>query len=61
MQVGVTEASSSQNGGMDSLDATLVTCTETLTFTEVLEEEEWESFYYSFKVGCFFLLSLSWL
>ncbi|XP_077159983.1 neuropeptide S receptor [Paroedura picta] len=49
MQAGVTEAGSSQNGGMGSLDATLVTCTEMLTFTEVLEEEEWESFYYSFK------------
>lgn len=51
MQVSATEASSSQNGGMGSQDATLGTCTETLTFTEVLEEDEWESFYYSFKVG----------
>nr|XP_056713026.1 neuropeptide S receptor [Euleptes europaea] len=50
MQVGVTEAGSSLNRSSASLEATLVTFTETLTFTEVLEEEEeWESFHYSFK------------
>ncbi|XP_035746737.1 neuropeptide S receptor isoform X2 [Egretta garzetta] len=31
------------------MDLTLVTCTETVTFTEVVAEEEWGSFYYSFK------------
>ncbi|XP_053121510.1 neuropeptide S receptor isoform X2 [Hemicordylus capensis] len=45
----VTEASSSSNGSTENLASTLVTCTETVTFTEGLEEEEWGSFYYSFK------------
>ncbi|XP_060136435.1 neuropeptide S receptor isoform X3 [Zootoca vivipara] len=49
MQANVTEGSNSSNGSADSLDSTLVTCTETVTFAEVLEEEELESFYYSFK------------
>ncbi|XP_010218651.1 PREDICTED: neuropeptide S receptor [Tinamus guttatus] len=49
MDVAFTEASSSSHGGTDWRDFTLVTCTETVTFTEVVEEEEWGSFYYSFK------------
>ncbi|NXJ15002.1 NPSR1 protein, partial [Odontophorus gujanensis] len=49
MEVGPTAASSSSPAGTGWLDVTLVTCTETVTFTEVLEEEEWKSFYYSFK------------
>ncbi|OXB83205.1 UNVERIFIED_CONTAM: hypothetical protein H355_001957 [Colinus virginianus] len=49
MEVGPTAASSSSPAGTSWLDVTLVTCTETVTFTEVLEEEEWKSFYYSFK------------
>ncbi|XP_026699701.1 neuropeptide S receptor isoform X2 [Athene cunicularia] len=49
MEVGSTEASSSSQGGTGWLDLTLVTCTETVTFTEVVAEEEWGSFYYSFK------------
>lgn len=50
MEVTSTEASSSSQGGTGWLDLTLVTCTETVTFTEVVAEEEWGSFYYSFKV-----------
>ncbi|NXX85445.1 NPSR1 protein, partial [Urocolius indicus] len=49
MEAGSTEASSSSQGGTDWLDLTLVTCTEVVTFTEVVAEEEWGSFYYSFK------------
>ncbi|XP_072185519.1 neuropeptide S receptor [Excalfactoria chinensis] len=49
MEVGPTAASSSSPAGTGWLDVTLVTCTDTVTFTEVLEEEEWKSFYYSFK------------
>ncbi|XP_010014129.1 PREDICTED: neuropeptide S receptor [Nestor notabilis] len=49
MEVSSTEASSSSQGGTGWLDLTLVTCTETVTFTEVVAEEEWGSFYYSFK------------
>uniref|UniRef100_A0A674IZW3 G-protein coupled receptors family 1 profile domain-containing protein n=1 Tax=Terrapene triunguis TaxID=2587831 RepID=A0A674IZW3_9SAUR len=49
MQVSFTEASSSLNGSRERLDFTLVTCTGTMTFTEVVEDEEWGSFYYSFK------------
>ncbi|OXB58982.1 hypothetical protein ASZ78_016882 [Callipepla squamata] len=49
MEVGPTATSSSSPAGTSWLDVTLVTCTETVTFTEVLEEEEWKSFYYSFK------------
>lgn len=44
-------SSSSLNGSTKTLNSTLVTCTETGTFTQVLGEEEWGSFYYSFKVG----------
>lgn len=50
MEVNSTEASSSSQGGTSCLDLTLVTFTETVTFTEVVAEEEWGSFYYSFKV-----------
>lgn len=50
MEVSSTEASSRSPAGTSWLDFTLVTCTETVTFTEVVEEEEWGSFYYSFKV-----------
>ncbi|XP_074942237.1 neuropeptide S receptor isoform X2 [Phalacrocorax aristotelis] len=49
MEVGSTEASVGSQGGTGWLDVTLVTCTETVTFTEVVAEEEWGSFYYSFK------------
>ncbi|XP_071285739.1 neuropeptide S receptor isoform X1 [Agelaius tricolor] len=49
MEVNSTEASSSSQGGTSCLDLTLVTFTETVTFTEVVAEEEWGSFYYSFK------------
>ncbi|XP_009079657.1 PREDICTED: neuropeptide S receptor [Acanthisitta chloris] len=49
MEVSSTEASSSSQGGTSWLDLTLATCTETVTFTEVVAEEEWGSFYYSFK------------
>lgn len=51
MEIGSTEASSSSLGSTGWLDLTLVTCTETVTFTEVVAEEEWGSFYYSFKVS----------
>ncbi|XP_009707105.1 PREDICTED: neuropeptide S receptor [Cariama cristata] len=47
MEVSSTEANS--QGGTGWLDLALVTCTETVTFTEVVAEEEWGSFYYSFK------------
>ncbi|XP_069715936.1 neuropeptide S receptor isoform X1 [Phaenicophaeus curvirostris] len=49
MEVSSTAASSTSQGGTGWLDLTLVTCTETVTFTEVVTEEEWGSFYYSFK------------
>ncbi|XP_009884509.1 PREDICTED: neuropeptide S receptor [Charadrius vociferus] len=49
MEGSSTEASSSSLGGTSWRDLTLVTCTETVTFTEVVTEEEWGSFYYSFK------------
>ncbi|XP_010581126.1 PREDICTED: neuropeptide S receptor [Haliaeetus leucocephalus] len=49
MEVGSTEASSSSQGGTGWMDLTLVTCTETVTFTEAVAEEERGSFYYSFK------------
>ncbi|NXP86561.1 NPSR1 protein, partial [Passerina amoena] len=49
MEVNSTEASSSSQGGTGCLDLSLVTFTETVTFTEVVAEEEWGSFYYSFK------------
>ncbi|XP_065255483.1 neuropeptide S receptor isoform X3 [Emys orbicularis] len=49
MPASFTEASSSLNGSRERLDFTLVTCTETMTFTEVVEDEDWGSFYYSFK------------
>lgn len=37
-----------------TLDASPVLCTGTVTFTEVVEGEEWGSFYYSFKVRFLF-------
>lgn len=43
--------SSDSSGTTQTLDASPVFCTETVTFTEVVEAEEWGSFYYSFKVG----------
>ncbi|XP_015667262.1 neuropeptide S receptor [Protobothrops mucrosquamatus] len=50
MQVSVTAASNSSNGSTESLDSTLGTWTEiVITFTPRLEEEDWGSFYYSFK------------
>ncbi|XP_074055024.1 neuropeptide S receptor [Macrotis lagotis] len=49
MQVNVTEGSWAGNGTTEPLDSNpLVTCEETVTFPEVAEEE-WGSFYYSFK------------
>uniref|UniRef100_A0A8C7AW79 Neuropeptide S receptor 1 n=1 Tax=Neovison vison TaxID=452646 RepID=A0A8C7AW79_NEOVI len=41
--------SSDSSGTTQTLDASPVFCTETVTFTEVVEAEEWGSFYYSFK------------
>ncbi|XP_051835381.1 neuropeptide S receptor isoform X2 [Antechinus flavipes] len=50
MQVNATEGSGAANGTMEPLDSNpLETCSETVTYPEVLEEEEWGSFYYSFK------------
>nr|XP_009932002.1 PREDICTED: neuropeptide S receptor [Opisthocomus hoazin] len=49
MEISSTEASGSSQGGTGWLGLTLVTCTETVTFTEVVAEEEWGSFYHSFK------------
>ncbi|XP_043833689.1 neuropeptide S receptor isoform X2 [Dromiciops gliroides] len=51
MQVNDTEGSWAANGTIEPLDSNpLATCTETVTFPEVEEEEEeWGSFYYSFK------------
>uniref|UniRef100_A0A8D2JFA1 Neuropeptide S receptor 1 n=1 Tax=Varanus komodoensis TaxID=61221 RepID=A0A8D2JFA1_VARKO len=50
MQVGVTAASRDSNGtDGESLDATPIACTEAVTFIDILEKEEWESFYSSFK------------
>ncbi|XP_026364872.1 neuropeptide S receptor isoform X2 [Ursus americanus] len=37
------------SGTAQTLDASPVLCTETVTFTEVVEGEQWGSFYYSFK------------
>lgn len=42
--------SSDSSGTTQTLDVSSVLCTETVTFTEVVEAEEWGSFYYSFKV-----------
>ncbi|XP_068940649.1 neuropeptide S receptor isoform X3 [Petaurus breviceps papuanus] len=50
MQVNVTEGSWTGNGTMEPRDSSpLATCAETVTFPEVVDEEEWGSFYYSFK------------
>ncbi|XP_006887660.1 PREDICTED: neuropeptide S receptor-like isoform X2 [Elephantulus edwardii] len=45
----LTKGSSDSSGTTQMLDSSLVTCTETVTFTEVVEGEEWGSFYYSLK------------
>ncbi|XP_062353217.1 neuropeptide S receptor isoform X2 [Cinclus cinclus] len=49
MEVNSIEARSSSPGGTGCLDLTPVTFTETMTFTEIVAEEELGSFYYSFK------------
>ncbi|XP_027430365.1 neuropeptide S receptor isoform X2 [Zalophus californianus] len=41
--------SDASSGTTQTLDASPVLCTETVTFTEVVEGEEWGSSYYSFK------------
>nr|XP_060488851.1 neuropeptide S receptor [Panthera onca] len=41
--------SKGSSGTMQTPDASPALCTETMTFTEVVEGEEWGSFYYSFK------------
>ncbi|XP_045419990.1 neuropeptide S receptor isoform X3 [Lemur catta] len=45
----LTEGSPNSSGTTRTLDSSPVACTETVTFTEVVEGEEWGSFYYSFK------------
>lgn len=54
----VTNVRNSLNGSSESLNVTFIPCTEIMTFTEVLEEEEWESLYYSFKVFVFSCLHM---
>ncbi|MEE6465783.1 hypothetical protein FKM82_006689 [Ascaphus truei] len=51
MQVSFTETSIGSNGSTESLDLILVTCTSGVssTSTGVGEENEWNSFYTSFK------------
>ncbi|XP_001365641.3 neuropeptide S receptor [Monodelphis domestica] len=50
MQVNGTEGGRAVNGTMEPLDAQpLDTCAETVTSPEGAEQEEWGSFYYSFK------------
>ncbi|XP_045877232.1 neuropeptide S receptor isoform X2 [Meles meles] len=52
MPANLTESSpdsSDSSGTTQTLDVSSVLCTETVTFTEVVEAEEWGSFYYSFK------------
>uniref|UniRef100_A0A8C0S356 Neuropeptide S receptor 1 n=1 Tax=Canis lupus familiaris TaxID=9615 RepID=A0A8C0S356_CANLF len=41
--------SSHPSGATQTLEASPVLCTEVVTFTQVVEREEWGSFYYSFK------------
>ncbi|XP_041583953.1 neuropeptide S receptor isoform X2 [Vulpes lagopus] len=41
--------SSHPSGATQTLEASPVLCTEAVTFTQVVEREEWGSFYYSFK------------
>uniref|UniRef100_A0A2K6FAE3 Neuropeptide S receptor 1 n=1 Tax=Propithecus coquereli TaxID=379532 RepID=A0A2K6FAE3_PROCO len=49
MAANLTEGSPNASGTTQTLDSSPVACTETVTFTEVVEGEEWGSFYYSFK------------
>nr|XP_037860737.1 neuropeptide S receptor isoform X4 [Chlorocebus sabaeus] len=49
MPANFTEGSFDSNGTRQMLDSSPVACTETVTFTEVVEGKEWGSFYYSFK------------
>ncbi|XP_044945446.1 neuropeptide S receptor isoform X2 [Mustela putorius furo] len=49
MTANLTEGIPDSSGTTQTLDASPVFCTETVTFTEVVEAEEWGSFYYSFK------------
>ncbi|XP_069318114.1 neuropeptide S receptor isoform X3 [Eulemur rufifrons] len=49
MAATLTEGSPNSSGTPQMLDSSPVACTETVTFTEVVEGEEWGSFYYSFK------------
>ncbi|XP_058425056.1 neuropeptide S receptor isoform X2 [Diceros bicornis minor] len=49
MPANLTEGSPSSNGTSQTLDSSPVLCTGTVTFTEVVEGEEWGSFYYSFR------------
>ncbi|KAB0403332.1 hypothetical protein E2I00_014226 [Balaenoptera physalus] len=50
MPANLTEGSPTSNGTGQTLDSPTL-CTETVTFTAVVEGEEWGSFYYSFKVS----------
>ncbi|XP_042777799.1 neuropeptide S receptor isoform X2 [Panthera leo] len=52
MPANLTEGSPDSKGSSGTTqtpDASPALCTETMTFTEVVEGEEWGSFYYSFK------------
>ena len=58
MPANLTEGSPDSKGSSGTTqtpDASPALCTDTVTFTEVVEGEEWGSFYYCFKVS--FLLS----
>ncbi|XP_037693477.1 neuropeptide S receptor isoform X2 [Choloepus didactylus] len=49
MPANLTEGSPNPNANMQTVDYSPATCTDTVTFTEVVEGEDWGSFYYSFK------------
>ncbi|XP_073486583.1 neuropeptide S receptor isoform X2 [Aquarana catesbeiana] len=49
MQVSYTEASIDSNRSTEALDLIITTCTSTISATELTEENEWPSFYTSFK------------
>ncbi|XP_012413565.1 neuropeptide S receptor isoform X2 [Trichechus manatus latirostris] len=49
MPSNLTEGSPNSSGITQMLDSSPAACTETVTFTEVVEGEEWGSFSYSFK------------
>ncbi|XP_012659812.1 neuropeptide S receptor isoform X2 [Otolemur garnettii] len=49
MPANLTEGSPNSGGTTQTPAPSLVACTDTVTFTEVAEGEEWGSFYYSFK------------